>query len=186
MGGEDELKECKCDKLQVFESLFNRYYAQVCKFFYEKVQNEWLAEDLAMEVFLKYWEKFDTFDEKRAAFATWLFAVAENKAKNYFRDSKKTLPLNTLSGQQDTTKQSFEEEIIQAEYVSFLRDKLADVLENLPERQMKIIILRFYHNKSSKKIAELIGISPIYARVLLFRGLEKIRTYFSENEIITK
>lgn len=41
-----------------------------------------------MDTFAVCFQKFDSFDPAKASFGTWLYAIANNKLKNYYRDHK--------------------------------------------------------------------------------------------------
>ena len=48
-------------------------------------------------------------------------------------------------------------------------------LERLPEKQSLVVTLRFLEDLSTEDVAERLGITNGYARVLLHRGLERLR-----------
>jgi RNA polymerase sigma-B factor len=52
---------------------------------------------------------------------------------------------------------------------------LAPALQALPERERRILYLRFFEEKTQSEIAELIGISQMHVSRLLARALEKLR-----------
>lgn len=55
------------------------------------------------------------------------------------------------------------------------RETLRPLLEALPERERRIILLRFFHNKSQSQIAEELGISQMHVSRLLARTLAQLR-----------
>lgn len=56
------------------------------------------------------------------------------------------------------------------------REALRPLLEALPERERRIVMLRFFHNQSQSQIAAAMGISQMHVSRLLAASLAKIRT----------
>lgn len=57
-----------------------------------------------------------------------------------------------------------------------LRESVKPLLERLPTREKKILMLRFFHNKTQSQIAEEIGVSQMHVSRLLNRTLAGMRT----------
>jgi RNA polymerase sigma-B factor len=53
---------------------------------------------------------------------------------------------------------------------------LGPALESLPERQRKILYLRFYEDMTQSEIAEIVGISQMHVSRLLARAIDRLRT----------
>lgn len=166
-------------KGKIFERHYNKYYPQVYGYIYKKVLNEQTAEDIAMSAFLSCWDKFDTFDESKASFQTWLYVIVNNKLKNYYRDRKETVEFedSILDGI------DYEDEILGALQIQDLRDHLYYALMQLDETQRKIVIYKYFKDMKSTQIADLLDLSPVNVRVKLKRALEKIQDYFNDNNI---
>ncbi len=69
------------------------YYQHVYRFLCAMTRNEELAADLCQETFELAWCRMEQLREKEAA-KSWLFTIATNKAKHYYRaaDAKKRPP----------------------------------------------------------------------------------------------
>lgn len=67
-----------------FEQLVKRYLAPVYRFVYGYVGNQFEAEDVTQEVFVKVWKKLRQFDQGRR-FKPWLFEIAKNTAFDLLR-----------------------------------------------------------------------------------------------------
>lgn len=166
-------------KEKVFEAYYVKYYPQVYGYIFKKLLNEANAEDMTMDVFYSVWDKFDTFDEEKASFQTWLFVIVNNKLKNHYRDRKEGVELDeTLVSDDDP-----EEDVVQAIQMQYLRDHLYQAMEALNETQQKIVIYKYFKNLNGNEIADLMGLSPGNVRITLKRALEKIRVYFETNQI---
>jgi len=162
-----------------FENYFNRFYPQIYKYILKKIADIQTAEDLAMSSFASCWEKFDEFDPEKASFQTWVYVIVNNKLKNYYRDKKTFDDIDDVVESID----GFEDDIVTAEYLSYMRDNLSDALKTLNEVQKAIIIHKYYENKNSSEISLLVGLSPGNVRVQLTIALKKLKGYFDDNNI---
>ncbi|MBE6812052.1 MAG: sigma-70 family RNA polymerase sigma factor [Ruminococcaceae bacterium] len=164
---------------KVFEKYYEKYYPQVYGYVLKKIANEQAAEDLTMDVFCQVWRKFDTFDESKATFQTWLYVIVNNKLKNYYRDRKEIVEFDdAFMGDEDQT-----DDVLEAIQLQELREHLYIALDELNEVQRQIIICRYFNDMNASEIAYDIGLSPGNVRIQLKRAMDKIRDYFDENNI---
>lgn len=166
--------EARSREKKSFEAYFEQYYQQVFHYLIKKTSSVSTAEDMAMDSFAVCWEKFDSYDPAKASFGTWLYVIVNNKLKNFYRDHR-------VSGELDETssvQEDFEDSLVEAEYLSSMRDMLCDALETLSETQRRIVIYKYFGNKNSTEIALLVGLTPGNVRQQLSRALQKLREYF--------
>ena len=55
------------------------------------------------------------------------------------------------------------------------RETLGPLLEALPERERRILVLRFFGNRTQTQIAEVVGVSQMHVSRLLDRTLKELR-----------
>lgn len=166
-------------KRDLFEKYYQENYLQVLRYVIKKIGNIESAEDMVMEVFVVCYQKLDEFDESKASFATWLYVILNNRIKNYYRDRK----IGENLQDNDAEAEGHEDECVSAMYLDEMRVHLAKALETLPEIQRKIVIYKYFKEKSSVEIAELLEMSSGNARVQLTRGLKRLKDYFDEKGI---
>ena len=169
----------QCQKEKEFEKYYIKYYPQVYGYVVKRVFSEQAAEDLTMDVFYSVWEKFDSFDETKATFQTWLFVIVNNKLKNFYRDRKDSVELDDSIASEDNQL----DEVIEAMQLQYLRDHLYAALKELNEIQRKIVICKYFYNMNATDIACRTGLSAGNVRILLKRALDKVRNYFRKNNI---
>lgn len=150
--------------------LYLNYAGKVRGYIQNKINDATAAEDLTAEVFLKVYEKLDSYDETRASLSTWIFTIARNTLTDYYRTRRVhgEIP-ETLASEED-----IEEDICRDEML----ETLADALEALDERSRDIIVLRYYSGLTLKVIAERLGISYAYVKVLHNKALGSLRGFF--------
>ena len=150
--------------------LYRNFYKKVLGYINGKVSNYTLAEDLCSDVFLKVYEKIDTFDEKKASLSTWIFTITRNTLTDYFRTRHVSSEIpETLAGED-----SFEDEVCNGEML----DSLADALEKLDIRERDIIIFHYYSGMTLKEVAEKMGLSYSYAKLLHNNALVSLKKFF--------
>ncbi len=162
-----------------FEQYYRKHFRIVVNYIARKICNRQEAEDMAMEVFAKCYERFDEFDENKASFSTWLYVIVNNRLKNYYRDHKEHDELT----EDHPSDGSMEDEIVHAQYISEMRRVLKDALSSLKEQQRQVIILKYFKNLSSAEISEITGISSANVRVTLYRGIAALKKYFQDKNI---
>ena len=152
--------------------VYTSYYKKVLGYINGKVCNLSLAEDLCSEVFLKIFEKLDSFDAEKASLSTWIFTITRNRLTDYYRTRRvfEEIP-ETL-----TDDSCVEAEICNQESL----DELADALEKLDSRERDIIILHYYSGCTLKEIAERLGISYAYVKILHNKALALLRGTLGE------
>ena len=62
-----------------------------------------------------------------------------------------------------------------------IRESLKPLLEALPPREKRILLLRFFRNKTQSEIAAEIGVSQMHVSRLLSRTLDELRASLQEN-----
>lgn len=155
------------------ESIYNDFHNKVFAYVFSKLGHIQNAEDLTAEVFLKVYEKLDSFDESKASLSTWIYSITRNTVIDYFRTSKKWEELP--ESLQD--RSSVEDTVCSEQMLG----TLANALESLEQRERDIIILRFYSGKTLVEIANGLNISYAYVKILQKKALDKIKE-FLENE----
>ena len=156
------------DKLAM-QVLFARHHVRVYRFVLRLVGEPSRAEDLISEVFLDVWRQADRF-EARSQVSTWLLAIARYKALSALRKR----PDEELD---DETASAIEDPGDDPEIAMQKRDTsevLRECLKKLSAEHREIIDLVYYHGKSVKDAAEIIGISEATAKSRMFYARKKL------------
>lgn len=153
---------------QFKEEIYREYHGKVLSYLRSRILNRETSEDLASDVFLKVYEKLDSFDDTKASISTWIYTITRNTLTDYFRTRKvfSEIPETVADESSEIEESLCEEETM---------DQLASALEKLDERERDILILRFYSGKTLKEIAEGMGISYAYVKVLQNKALASMK-----------
>jgi len=135
-----------------------------------------LAEDLTSEVFIKAFEKFDSYDQERP-FQAWIYRIAHNHLVNHYRASRPQISIDELdeSGQQ----------IADAKYLNGLvaevdQRLLLEQISLIPKKYSTALLYRYVDQLEYIEIAELLEINEGNARVLVHRAQEMLREKFDK------
>ena len=144
-----------------FNLLVDRYHSKVFTTIFLIVKDQDVAEDLLQDVFVKVLHTLnsDKYNEE-GKFQPWVMRIAHNLAIDHFRKAKRypTILLedgsnvfNSLSFAEDSS----EEQRIKEETIAWVRN----LIDELPEAQKEVVIMRHYLDMSFQEIAEQTGVS---------------------------
>ena len=74
--------------VKAYEKLYNLYCESISGVVNNIVKSENIAQEITQDVFIKAWNKADTYSEKKGRFFTWLLNIARNSAIDYTRSKK--------------------------------------------------------------------------------------------------
>jgi|SRR6476661_8471860 len=156
------LEKMRLGDSAAFEQLFLLYYNQVYRVVYGLVGSREAAEDLSQETFLELYKAVPSIPEG-ATLIAWLCRVALNKGYNNLRGEKRALQrLERFSGQAEADPDA---DLVRAEE----RARVREVLDKLPERQSKLLLLR-HAGLTLAEIAAVINVAPGSVGTLLARA----------------
>ncbi len=175
---------------EAFEQLLNRHKSRVYTTIYLIVKDNYIAEDLLQETFVKAIRtiKSGRYNEE-GKFLPWITRIAHNMAIDYFRKERRyptviledgSKVFNTLEFAED----SFESAQIRKETHSRLRE----MIRELPEAQREVLIMRHYMEMSFQEIAETTNVSintalgrMRYALINLRKKMNKHKVAYDQN-----
>jgi RNA polymerase sigma-70 factor (ECF subfamily) len=151
-----------------WKEIYDRLLPRVYHFFFYKVGDRFLAEELTAITFEKAWLKRETYRQDIAAFRFWLFGIAQKVAADHFRKSKHEVPLDDT---QLSSGQNVEKEIeAQVDY-----ERLASILTVLSERERLLVSLKYGAELNNREIARQTGLSESNVGTILFRAVTRLR-----------
>ena len=154
-----------------FEALYDEYYDKVFVYIARRVQNPGNAEDLTAEVFFKAFA--NPYDVRLASFSTYVFTIARNALKNYYRSAvRQTQAADQAAFDLHDNTDLLNGLVTQEEYAA-----LQAALTELPERQYDVVYRRYYLSESFRDIGHAMGISENNARQIHFEALKKLKKF---------
>ncbi len=149
-------------------TLYVRYSPAVVRFVNSMVYDQREAEDITQSVFAKLMKTIQNYDQSEVPFDAWIMRVARSAALDHMRVHR---PATTdYPAASDTTLE------IGAEGARSLRE----ALEELPEAQREILVLRHIAGLSPLEIANVLGRSESAVHGLHHRGRRTLQAKLVE------
>jgi RNA polymerase sigma factor (sigma-70 family) len=146
---------------QALECLIARHKDKVFTSIYFIVRDQALAEDVFQDTFIKVIDTLRSGKYKEEGkFLPWVMRIAYNLCIDHFRRKKRTPAVTTSDGQDlfnllDFADSNAEDDVIRDQ----TRAKVRQLIDQLPEEQREVVVLRHYAELSFKDIAEMTGVS---------------------------
>jgi len=144
-----------------FEVLCERYKSRLFTSIHLIVKDRYIAEDLVQETFIK---AINTINAGRyndeGKFQPWIMRIAHNLAIDHFRKAKRFPMIMMEDGSNVFNTLAFSEapyETIQAQKDT--KAKLRTFIQELPETQREVLVMRHFMEMSFQDIAEATGVS---------------------------
>jgi len=142
--------------VEAFDLIYEKYSGKLYAFGLKYLKSTEEAEELVQSVFLKLWENYKIL-KKELSFKSYLFTIAYNDICKLFR--KRNYRQKFID---DTLYENsqFSSEIEEGiDYHSVL-EQVEQIVNKLPEKQKTIFLKSRKEGKSTKEIAEEVGLSP--------------------------
>lgn len=168
-----------------YRGLVERYQGRIYAVCYGMVRNPEDARDLAQDAFVKAYKNLARF-ELRSSFYTWLCRIAMNVSIDMLRRQK--VRKAELFDEGIATKDSggvlsmahHKNDPGRALERSRLKEKIAAALDELPEDQRQVVVLREIEGFSYKEIAEVMGIPEGTVMSRLYYARRKLQVALKE------
>lgn len=143
------------------KELLDRYKNKVYTSIYIRVKDEYLAEDLFQETFIKVINTFKSggYNEE-GKFLPWVMRIAYNMVIDHFRREKRKPSVVNADGYDIFEILTFAEENTEEKYIKNQIDTdLKQLIRLLPDDQKEVLIMRQFCEMSFKEIADITGVS---------------------------
>ena len=171
---------------KALEVLINRHNQRISSFIYSKVLDRDTTEDIFQDTFIKVIKtlKKGSYSEE-GKFLPWVMRIAHNLIIDHFRKNKR-MPM--FEGSDDFNifsvigddKPNAEKQLIKDQITSDL--KL--LIEELPDDQKEVLVMRIYKDMSFKEISENTGVSINTALGRMRYALINLRKIIDKNNIV--
>lgn len=171
------------------EALVERHKTRIFTFIISKVRNQDLAEDIFQDTFFKVIKSLQKgkYNEE-GKFLPWVMRIAHNLVIDHFRKIKR-MPIAGKPKFDDDGFDIFD--ILSngektSEYVMMegeLYTQLKKMIDQLPDEQKEVLIMRHYEELTFKEIAEKTGVSINTALGRMRYSLINLRKIMQEHRI---
>ncbi len=160
-----------------FWEIYDEYHGKVRKFVLTLVKDEWIADDIIQETFLRVQNKLESLRDP-AKLSSWVFRIAYNLCQDHFRQSKdpSTLAVEDQPERTASTRNSIQKELEQRQMGQCVQDQMSV----LPESMRTVLVLYDVMGFNHSEVAEILGVTTENAKVKLHRARKKFRGILEE------
>jgi len=164
------LHRLRNDDKAALRELFEQYYPYVCGSMLRLLPDKSTVEDLAQDVFVRFWNKRHDI-QINSSLKAYLRRMAVNEALQYLR--KKKFYQDEISEEQmSDTNPGVEQQYLDQE----LQERIRHAVETLPPRCRAVFELSRYESLSYKEIAERMDISIKTVENQMSKALKHLRS----------
>ena len=175
---------------RAFEILVQRWQEPVYRMAWRYIGSADDAMDVAQNTFLKAWTHIDTLDDP-GKFGSWVYRICRHQCLDLLKSGHKQriVAMSGLGvGESETsTEQSLPEADGDTPHTHLEADQRSQImrkaLDNIPEEQKVIIILKEYEGLKFREIADILELSENTVKSRLYYGLSALRKYFSQHNL---
>jgi RNA polymerase sigma-70 factor (ECF subfamily) len=168
------------------EILIYRHKQRIFSFILSKIMDKDIAEDIFQDTFIKVIKtlKKGAYNEE-GKFLPWVMRIAHNLVIDHFRRSKR-IPTIANTDEFDIFS-IISDNVLNAEnqiIKSQILDDVKDLIEELPEDQKEVLIMRMYKDMSFKEISECTNVSINTALGRMRYAIINMRKLIEKHQII--
>jgi len=167
-------------------TLIKRHESKIYGFIYSKIADRDISNDIFQDTFIKVIKtlKNNSYNEE-GKFLPWVMRISHNLIVDHFRKTKKmpmyreTEEFSIFSIMSDDSL-TIEGKMI----VDQVEVDLKKLIEELPDDQKEVLVMRMYQDMSFKEISELTGVSINTALGRMRYALMNLRKIIDKHQII--
>ena len=157
-------------KDEAFKMILEYYQLPIFKSVLFLLKNKQDAEDVCQNAFIKAYKNFNSFRGHSSIF-TWLYRIAKNESLNALKK------INTQRNIRIITNELKNEAEFGFSYTADeIENRLMEALNQLPERQKQVFVMRYFEELSYKQISEILGVSIGGLKANFHHAAKKIET----------
>jgi RNA polymerase sigma-70 factor (ECF subfamily) len=157
-----------------WDAVFAEQLPRVYNFFRYRVGPGPVAEDLTAATFEKAWRARDRYDRDKAAFGTWIYAVARNVAVDHYRSRRESVSLDDVA---EIPGGATPEEIAERRSDE---ERLGRLLARREDRERELLALKYGAEFTNREIAGMTGLSESNVGTILHRAVQALRAEWDE------
>ena len=168
------LQACIEGNATAFETLVERYQSVVCAITYSGTGRFEASEELAQETFLLAWKNLGQLQDA-GKFQAWICRIARNTVQNWLRKLQRDVSRSAASLDVAAEQASSDFEPAQIALEREQAEVVDQALGHIPEKYRESLVLFYREEKSTREVAERLGLSENSARQRIARARNMLR-----------
>ena len=159
-----------------FDEIYTMYAKSIYGVIYNIIRDEQISQEVLQDVFIKAWNKADSYSNKKGRFYTWLLNIARNSAIDTYR-----------SKDFKNTRKNFSSEL----FVDLIPEKnsldsqtdsigLRDVVKSMGEKCKQVIEYLYFKGYTQQETSDEIAIPLGTIKTRIRRCLQELKQLLGE------
>jgi RNA polymerase sigma-70 factor (ECF subfamily) len=162
------VRACLRGENRAYEELVRKYQKPIYNLALRMVRTPEDAEDIVQTVFVKAYEKLDTYRETHQFFS-WIYRIAINESLNFSKKRERIDEYESgISGSHEMTP---EDEFGSGD----LSDRIGQAILALKMDYRLVIVLKHYHDYSYEEMSDVLGIEEKTVKSRLFSARQQLK-----------
>ena len=184
LSDEELLRRFNEGDAEAFEALVRRYERPLYNFILRSVRRRERADELLQDVFMKVVQRSGDF-KGNSKLSTWLYTIARNLCIDHSRKMvfrrHKSLDAPGRSGESEEGPTLLERTAAEgptADRAAIQKDlqrRIAEAVEELPEEQREVFLMRQVQGMAFKEIADVVGVPENTIKSRMRYALERLQ-----------
>jgi len=150
---------------RAFALLLERYEGKIFRLCCVLLRDRAQAEDAAQESLVRVWKALDAYDG-RASLSSWIYAITRNRCLTALERRR------TMDSLSDSEIEAQVASLVarQPEPADERAGELRELIDLLPERQQRTLLLYYFEERSTGEVATMLGCPEGTVKTHLFRA----------------
>jgi RNA polymerase sigma factor (sigma-70 family) len=159
-------------ELKDYNQCVDKHADAVYRFVLKHIRDKDAARDIVQDSFEKMWRKLETIDAAKSK--TYLFTTAYHTLVDYTRKISKKAAFSEVDFNAHSHNKQY----------SDLKEVLNRGLEQLPEIQKTVLLLRDYEGYDYAEIGKITDLNESQVKVYIFRARTFLKNYIGKMEVL--
>jgi len=174
----------KTEKKKAQRMIFDEYYNYVYAIVHIRLRNGCRedVDECVSDVFSDVFSSYDPDMLITGDMKGFIGMIAERRATDYYR--RLSRPPVSVSIDDDTAEVlPAADDVLKSAEDNELRRILLELIDSLGEPDATILIQKYFYNRNSREISDIMPLSPVMVRIRSSRALKKLRKLLSDRDI---
>lgn len=161
-----------------FETLYRRYSDRLHGYIWRLVRDDAVCDEIYQDTWQRVIQARMTY-RGEGTFKAWLYQIAHNRVRDFWRSQSISLEVPDLDGlieSSHATDATPEKELSEFE----TRRRLRMALDELPEEQRAVILMRLEEELTLEEIGTVVGVNRETVKSRLRYAMDKLRRRLNE------
>ncbi len=158
--------------VEEYNQAVDLYSDAIFRFILKNCRDDDKAKDIVQDTYEKLWKNHNNVNFSKVK--SYLFSTAYHTLIDSIRRDKK----------RGSWEEVNERELSYSNSYTDLNELLNQALDQLPEKQKMVILMRDYEGYAYNEISEITGLSVSQVKVYIFRARKFLKTYIGKIEVL--